>query len=192
MKIKNLSLSFFTVILLLLIIEISLRITGSSPRIIHDFSLSEPITNISDENLGWSPKIGQHIFKPWSEDGKITKLTINNDKSRFTGNNNSQKKKIIFIGGSLTQGWAVDDLETFSSFIQNKNKEYKISNFGVGGYGGFQSLLLLEKIFDKNKDIDLVIYGYIPHHEVRNVAAGSWMYLLNFFSTRGFIKLLFL
>ena len=189
MKIKNLSLSFFTVILLLLIIEISLRITGSSPRIIHDFSLSEPITNISDENLGWSPKIGQHIFKPWSEDGKITKLTINNDKSRFTGNNNSQKKKIIFIGGSLTQGWAVDDLETFSSFIQNKNKEYKISNFGVGGYGGFQSLLLLEKIFDKNKDIDLVIYGYIPHHEVRNVAAGSWMYLLNFFSTRGFIKL---
>jgi hypothetical protein len=59
----------------------------------------------------------------------------------------------------------------------------------VGGYGGFQSLLLLEKIFDNDKDIELVIYGYIPHHEVRNVAAGSWMYLLNLFSTRGFVKL---
>ena len=99
------------------------------------------------------------------------------------------KKKIIFIGGSVTQGWAVDDLETFSSFIQRKNNKYKISNFGVGGYGAFQSLLLLEKIFNNDKDIELVIYGYIPHHEVRNVAAGSWMYLLNFFSTRGFVKL---
>ena len=189
MKIKNLSLSFFTIVLLLLIIEISLRITGSEPRIIHDFALNEPVTNIPDKNLGWSPKVGQHIFKPWSEDGKITKLTINTDKSRVTGGGNSQKKKIIFIGGSLTQGWAVDDLETFSSFIQRKNNKYKISNFGVGGYGGFQSLLLLEKIFDKDKDIELVVYGYIPHHEVRNVAAGSWMYLLNSFSTRGFVKL---
>ena len=99
MKIKNLSLSFFTVILLLFLIEISLRITGSNPRIIHYFALNEPITNIPDENLGWSPKVGQHIFKPWSEDGKITKLTINTDKSRVTGSDNLQKKKIIFIGG---------------------------------------------------------------------------------------------
>ena len=189
MEIKNFSLSFFTVILILSLIEISLRLTGSSPRIIHDFALNEPVTNIPDENLGWSPKVGQHIFKPWSEDGKITKFTINKDKSRVTGSENFQKKKIIFIGGSLTQGWAVDDLETFSSFIQRRNQKYKIGNFGVGGYGGFQSLLLLEKIFNNYNDIELVIYGYIPHHEVRNVAAGSWMYLLNFFSTRGFVKL---
>ena len=189
MEIKNFSLSFFTVILILSLIEISLRLTGSSPRIIHDFTLNEPLTNIPDENLGWSPIVGQHIFQPWSKDGKITKFTINKDKSRVTGQDNSQKKKIIFIGGSLTQGWAVDDLETFSSFIKTKNKKYKISNFGVGGYGGFQSLLLLENIFNNDKNVKLVIYGYIPHHEVRNVAAGSWMYLLNFFSTRGFVKL---
>ena len=59
----------------------------------------------------------------------------------------------------------------------------------MSAYGGFQSLLLLEKIFNNYKDIELVIYGYTSHHEVRNVAAGSWMYLLNFFSTRGFVKL---
>ena len=94
MEIKNFSLSFFTVILVLLLIEISLRITGSSPRIIHNFALNEPITNIPDENLGWSPKVGQHIFQPWSEDGKITKLTINKDKSRVTGGGNSKKKKL--------------------------------------------------------------------------------------------------
>ena len=93
MEIKNFSLSFFTVILVLLLIEISLRFTGSSPRIFRDFALNEPVTNIPDENLGWSPKVGQHIFKPWSEDGKITKFTINKDKSRVTGQDNSHKKK---------------------------------------------------------------------------------------------------
>ena len=117
MEIKNLSLSFFTVILVLFLIEIALRINGSSPRIIHDFALNEPVTNVPDKNLGWSPKVGQHTFKPWSEDGKITKFTINKDKSRLTGGIDSTKEKIIFIGGSLTQGWAVDDLETFSSFL---------------------------------------------------------------------------
>ena len=76
MKIKNLSLSFFTVILVLLFIEISLRFKGSNPRIIHDFALNEPVTNIPDKNLGWSPKIGQHIFKPWSEDGKTTNTKV--------------------------------------------------------------------------------------------------------------------
>ena len=189
MKIKNYSLSFITVVLILVLIEILLRVTGSNPRIIRDFSLNEPITNIPDKNLGWSTKVGQHIFKPWSDEGKITTLTINEDKSRFTGNGNFHKKKIIFIGGSVTQGWAVDDLETFSSFLQKKTKKYKINNFGVGGYGGFQSLLLLEEIFTNYNDIELVVYGFTPHHEVRNVAAGSWMYLLNFFSTRGFVKL---
>ena len=189
MKIKNYSLSFITVVLILVLIEILLRVTGSNPRIIRDFSLNEPITNIPDKNLGWSTKVGQHIFKPWSDEGKIKTLTINEDKSRFTGNDNFHKKKIIFIGGSVTQGWAVDDLETFSSFLQKKTKKYKINNFGVGGYGGFQSLLLLEEIFTNYNDIELVVYGFTPHHEVRNVAAGSWMYLLNFFSTRGFVKL---
>ena len=188
MQIKNISLSFFSIILVLILIEIILRLNGSSPRKINNFILNEPLTNVSDEILGWSPKIGKHKFKPWSDDGKITYLTINKDKSRVTGSNLIDKK-IVFIGGSNTLGWAVDDFETFTSIIQNKTNDYKIMNFGVGGYSGYQSLLLLEKIFEKKDQIELVIYGFIPHHEVRNTAAGSWMYLLNFFSTRGFVNL---
>jgi len=158
------------------------------PRKKIDFTLKEPLINVPDDILGWTPKVGIHKFSPWSENGKITYLTIKKNKSRFTGNKNINKK-IIFVGGSLTQGWAVDDSETFTSIIQSNTDNYKIMNFGVGGYGGFQSLLLLEKIFEKNSNIELVIYGYIPHHKVRNVAAGSWMYLLNYFSTRGFVNL---
>ena len=189
MKFKNLSLVFFSIIFFLIILEALLRFTGAQPRKNPDFTKNEPLTNISDPILGWIPKKGTHEFKPWSIDGKKTYLTVNNDRSRFTGNVDDDKKKIIFIGGSITQGWAISDNETFAYLIQKQNNNKKVYNFGVGGYGGFQSLLLLEKIFKDKDNIDLVIYGIIPHHETRNTAAGSWMYLLNFFSKRGFISL---
>ena len=41
------------------------------------------------------------------------------------------------------------------------------------------------------KDLDSInhiIYGFIDHHEVRNVAAGSWLYMLNEYSNRGHVK----
>jgi hypothetical protein len=189
MKFKNLYLFFFSTLVFLIIIEIVLRLTGALPRKNPDFTINEPLVNISDPVLGWAPKEGKHKFKPWAKEGKETQLTINKDKSRSTGFINENKKKIIFIGGSVTQGWAVNDNETFSFLIQKKNTNYKVYNFGVGGYGGYQSLLLLEKIFKDKNNIELVIYGFIPHHEIRNTAAGSWMYLLNFFSKRGFISL---
>ena len=189
MKFKNLSLVFFSIIFLLIFIEIILRYTGALPRKNPDFTINEPLTNIFDPVLGWAPKEGRHKFKPWSKEGKETYLTINKDKSRLTGDIDENKKKIIFIGGSITQGWAVNDDETFSSFVQKKDSNYKVFNFGVGGYGGYQSLLMLEKVFKDKDKIKLVVYGLIPHHETRNTAAGSWMYLLNFFSKRGFVSL---
>jgi len=189
MKFKNLSLVFFSIFFFLIFIEIILRLTGASPRKNPDFTINEPLINISDSVLGWAPKEGNHKFKPFTKGGKETYLTINEDKSRFTSDIGENKKKIVFIGGSITQGWAVSDNETFSFLIQKKNTNYKVYNFGVGGYGGYQSLLMLEKVFNNKDKIKLVVYGFIPHHEVRNTAAGSWMYLLNFFSKRGFISL---
>jgi hypothetical protein len=189
MQIKNLTLVLFSIILLLLFIELSLRAIGIKPRSINSITINEPKTNNPDKILGWIPKEGIHEFKPWSDNGKITKLTINNDGSRKTGEISENNKKIIFIGGSITQGWAVDDNETFTSLIQKKNYNYKIKNYGVGGYGGYQSLLFLKRILNNNNDIKLIIYGFIPHHEFRNIAAGSWIYLLNQFSSRGIVSI---
>ena len=189
MTLKNLLLVFLSLFFFLIIIEVILRLKGDMPRSSPDFTINEPLINIPDPKLGWVPKKGIHKFKPWSDKGKNTYLTINSDKSRFTGKVKENKKKIIFIGGSITQGWAVNDDETFSSLIQKKNNNYKVFNYGVGGYGGYQSLLMLEKIIKDKDEVELIIYGLIPHHEIRNVAAGSWMYLLNFFSARGFISL---
>ena len=139
--------------------------------------------------MGWSPIIGIHNFKPWAENGKNTVLTFNNDTSRFISDQKENLEKIIFVGGSITNGWAVSDNETFPYLLQKKYKNFKVYNFAVGGYGGYQSLLNLEKIYKKKENVKFVIYGFIPHHEVRNVAAGSWLYLLNYVSKRGVVNL---
>ena len=189
---KNFLLIFFSTLMTLVFLEVLLRVTGSPPSKKDNLvSISEPTTNKPSDKLGWVPKTGVHVFKPWDKKGKKTTLTINSDGSRKSGKQNKQLNKIIFIGGSLTQGWAVDDKETFAFILQKKIKNYEILNFGVGGYGGYQSLLMLEKIFKDKNNIKNVFYGFIPHHEVRNVAAGSWLYLLNNFSSRGIVNVPF-
>jgi len=185
---KNLLITFFSIILVLLFLELTLRSLGIKPRIENKITINETSTNKDDKILGWMPKEGIHEFKPWSDEGSITKLTVNKDGSRKTGDIYSNKK-IIFVGGSLTQGWAVDNNHTFTSLIQKKINNYKIKNYGVGGYGGYQSLLFLERVLNNNKNIKLIIYGFIPHHEIRNIASGSWRYLLNQFSNRGIVNL---
>ena len=178
-------------LLALIFIEFALRITGSNPRQFLDVTKNEVVTNIPDKKLGWIPKEGVHQFKPWSEVGKNTKLTVNNDNSRYTGQIDEKKDKIVFLGGSITQGWAVSDDENFPFIIQTKYPNYKVYNYGVGGYGGYQSLLRLEELFKDKENIKFVIYGFINHHEERNIATGKWMYILNYFSKRGLVQVPF-
>ena len=107
---KNILLVFFSLCFAIFFIEVILRITGSTPKKYLDISKNEPVTNEKNETLGWSPIIGIHNFKPWAENGKNTVLTFNNDTSRFISDQKENLEKIVFIGGSITNGWAVSDL----------------------------------------------------------------------------------
>jgi len=186
--VKNSATVIVSILFLFLFLEIVLRILGNNSRI-DDFLRDEPVVYQEDIELGWTHKPGNYIFKPWSQEGKITNLTINPDGSRKILNQNARGLKILFFGGSVTQGWAVDDSETFANYFQNKKKNSYVFNFGVGGYGGFQSLLLQERVTKELESIDHIIYGFIDHHEIRNVAAGSWLYMLTEYSSRGHINL---
>ena len=183
--IKNIILVLSSIFFTFLLLEVFIRfILKDGPRNELGFDLKDqPIEAMEDSVLGWRPKTGKYTFKPWSKSGKVTIVTNLEDGGRLTGYNN-KKEKIIFIGGSLTKGWAVDDTEAFPWLLQKKIKNYKIKNYGFGGYGGVQSFLKLQNIFENQNNIKLVIYGFIPHHEVRNIASGSWMYLLNKASKR--------
>ena len=185
--VKNSATVIVSILFLFLFLEILLRILGNNSRI--NFLRDEPVVYKDDNELGWIHKPGNYTFKPWSEEGKMTNFTINSDGSRKIPNQNSKGSKILFFGGSVTEGWAVDDSETFTSYFQDSKKDSYVFNFGVGGYGGFQSLLLQERVTKELKSIDHIIYGFIDHHEIRNVGAGSWFYMLMEYSSRGLVNL---
>jgi hypothetical protein len=186
MKKKESILILFSIILSLLIIELLLRIIGFKPWNYEKTETKNQVIFKFDPNIGWVSKKG--IYELTINDKKKTKikLKIQENGNRHIGNEDLQKNKIIFIGGSFTQGWGVNDNETFSYSIQKKFPDFSIYNFGQSGYGGLQSLMLLKKEIKNLKSSKLIIYGFINHHEQRNVARSRWLEILLKYSKRGY------
>ena len=97
--------------------------------------------------------------------------------------------EFVIVGGSYTQGWAIDNEETFSWKLQKQYPSLNVLNYGTGGYGSYQSLLVLEKELPRLASPKTVLYGFIQHHEDRNVASDYWLDLLSKFSKRGHVFL---
>jgi hypothetical protein len=91
------------------------------------------------------------------------------------------------VGCSFTQGISLSDRETYAWNLQLKRPELAIRNYGTGGYGTYQSLLVLERLFasPQSPRPELVLYGFIEHHEIRNVAAAEWSRVLAWASSTG-------
>ena len=70
-------------------------------------------------------------------------------------------------------------------------KKFNIENYGVGGYGTFQSFLKLKQLLKQNDQIKFIFYGYVEHHDLRNIAQDSWLKMLYQYSKRGAIDLPF-
>jgi len=177
-----------SIILSLVLVEIFLRILGHTTFKYSTKPNNEPVTNVYNKDLGWRPKVGIFQFEPWSNEGKLTTLTSSKN-GRVDKIDNPELQRILFLGGSFTQGFAVNDNETFIFNLQEKFKNFNLENYGVGGYGTYQNLILLRKLISENKDIKMVIYGYVEHHDVRNIAQDSWLKMLFEYSKRGAVEL---
>ena len=121
---KNLLLLITSVIIMLSIIEVSLRIYGLGNPIIYEKSLL----------WGYSPLPNQK-----SKRLENATVSINEDGLR-TSKKFINANKIIFYGDSVTYGGSyIDDLEIFSELVcekLNKTKElYSCGNAGVNAYG---------------------------------------------------------
>jgi len=121
---KNLLIVIISVVVVLSIIEISLRLYGLGNPIIYEKSLLwgySPLPNQQEKRL-------ENATVTINEDGLRT-------SKKFTNVN-----KIIFYGDSVTYGGSyIDDLEIFSDIVcekLNKIKElYSCGNAGVNAYG---------------------------------------------------------
>ena len=178
---------FGSIIISIIITEVLLRIFDIKPW--KNIIINEPEIFKPDPALGWRAKKGSYIIPPLHQLGKEFYMSFDKNSQRKTGESNSKiEGEILVIGGSFTQGWGVNDEDTFSSKLQKKYTNLKVYNFGQGGYGSTQSLLLLEEQIPKMKSPKLVIYGFIQHHEFRNVARGEWLRVLAKYSRRGHVS----
>ncbi len=84
--------------------------------------------------------------------------------------------RVWLVGGSFTQGYGVPDHQTFAWLLDASLPALTVENYGTGGYGTYQSLLLLEQLFATQAVApDLVIYGFVRFHANRNVLTSGWL-----------------
>ena len=181
---------FLSIFITIFFIEILLRINNQGPWGQLNIERNDPIFNKPHKTLGWVPKEGSYKFQPFSEEGNKFEINILKDGSRkVTSKQINTNDDLIFLGGSITLGWGVNDNQTFASKLQDNISNYRVKNFSVGGYGTYQSFLRLEEILSKSNDIKVVVAIYVPHHSLRNIGDEFWLRTLTKHSKRGSIKL---
>jgi len=136
---------------------------------------------VSDDILGWTLLPGtytlnfKHRVGPYS-DWEImpTKVTINDDRSRWTGAVSDPKKPNIYIfGDSAVFGTGVNDEQTFAYHLQMARPDYNVRLIAVPGYGLTNNLQRFSQIKKDIHQNDIVIIGYAEYYDLRNVSAPS-------------------
>ena len=121
----NSFLLFSSVIIILILLELTLRLYGFQPWDSFESDVNEPTINKYDHKNGWIPNEGVYNIPPKSENTQSTIFTILKDGSRFSGKPLKEiDNNIIIIGGSFAQGWMVNDKETFASLLQKKISKF--------------------------------------------------------------------
>jgi hypothetical protein len=119
-----------------------------------------------DAVLGWRNRPGVYP----AHEGTHEPMTFLPDGSRATGAPPDGKVSVLLVGCSHTTGYGVRDEETFAARLQQRFPEIRIRNFGVPGYGTYQSFLLLREVLNAMViRPKVVIYGFLPTHAGRNV-----------------------
>jgi len=135
----------FNLFFIFLLLEITLRIFNIAPYVrIIDLGHHD-LFNLSDnKDLIYVPSLKdpRHAFR-------------NGNGTLINSSFNKTKKRIFFIGDSVTEAIRIDDYkERFVEILDRKYDEYEIINAGVGGYNILQEKeYLKEKILKYNPDL---------------------------------------
>lgn len=157
----NLSLTFFSLIIVLLVLEGITRVLVN-PSIVQYHNPDESWE--LDDTLGWKNKsnaiLENHIY------GQFVRFSTNVDglrPSHIKELKNPKIKRVLLIGNSTVAGRAVNESETLHYYLDSllnlNGNNFEVINAGVEGYATDQSLLLLKYLIPKYKP-DFVFYGY--------------------------------
>lgn len=154
---KILTINLILVIVTLLIFEVILR-NFSKLQIL-------PITQKSlykfNKDLGWTfvPNISNFYSNP-NQIG----IRVNTNESGFRDKEilrDTKKKKILFIGDSMTAALQVTENERFSALL-GKKLNYESYNLAVNGYATDQVLIVMKKYIAKIKP-EIVFYYLVDN-----------------------------
>ena len=119
--------------------------------------LGDPVRYDSSILYGYSPKPNQ---KKKRLEGSY--VTINEVGLRSVSSWNSKKKKILFLGDSVTYGGSyIDDKDIFSTKVCEKLKSFTCGNAGVNAYSTL-NIVLRSKFDNRIQDADIYVYLFPP------------------------------
>jgi hypothetical protein len=163
--------------------ELGLRALGERPWVELPMKPGEPVMYEPDPVLGWQARPGAYTYPVL---GLPIRQTILADGSRATGPRAAAPEaRVVVLGDSFAQGWGLDDEVSLPWRMQEARPRLAVLNFATSGYGTYQSLLRLERLFDQGPAPDLVIYALTELQEERNVANPRWLHDLQRVSRRG-------
>ncbi len=168
---------FFLTLVICEIVFRSLGYTRPAPSQAKDQGI------VLDNDLGWRTVPGKYLFT--TPDGTQTiATTILSDGSRKTGHTGLSGPSIELVGGSVLFGFGLADEQTMAWKLQTELPEYSIKNFGVNGYGTYQSYLAsLKRLRQQKKAPAMVFYGFGIFHEPRNIGHPEWQMQLSRYSS---------
>jgi glycosidase len=150
--------SFFIVVSICLT-EIYLRYLG----------LGDPVRYDSNYIYGYAPKENQKKERLRESIVTINELGL---RTPFSWNN-SEKKKIIFIGDSITYGGSyIDDEEIFSFLVCSKMNNYLCGNAGVNAYSVIN--MVMRSRYDRRiNNAEVYIFTVAPGDFYREYAGSN-------------------
>ena len=180
---KNLALLIVAVVVGMLASEGVMRAAGFKPRTVNInrfFIPGETSWSVPDPDLGWINKAGTSRSL---EEGEV-QMTFWDTGRRATRPDPAPSAGIpvMIVGGSNAQSYGVRDEETFAYLLGQRYPQLSIENFGNGGYGTAQSLMLAERAyrdFYKDKKLRLILLAFDDAHILRNVADQSWIFAIS-------------
>lgn len=179
-------------ILALAAAEVAVRAYGGKPWKYVGLATGIPPTHAADPVLGWHPKPGRYEIPPFSPRGAPTTITIGPERTRSVGRApRDELPTLALFGDSFTFGWAVSDEETYAARLQERLPSWTIQNWGVQGYGTYQSLLRMRRYLASHPPPARILYGYFPSHEIRNVAHPVFTSALEQHSRHGLVAMPF-
>jgi hypothetical protein len=103
-----------------------------------------------------------------------TKVSINEDGSRWTGMTEQGDRPSVYIfGDSFVFGTGVNDEQTFAYLVQQARPDLNVRLFAFGGYGHTEAYLRFERLKHAMGSDDVIVLGYAGFYDVRNVRAPS-------------------